>query len=927
MLRTPPQNENQTDLILPLSGTSHEINKVIDTVNSESTCELHTQINLQQENDWKIVSGKKNKRNSPENTERNTRQKLLTEYKQIVNPINKFQLLENITEIENETSSSFPEIKNINIAKTKPPPLFLAMQNFTQLHYSAIACDKFDITMKLSKNKRDSRQLDESDYRSKNGDNVLRLWNSTLQILLPVAALAVIWGRRGLFTRFLLQFNKNCISVFCPSVKDKQRLLDWIHYYISNKWFFYKDTAITTSVEFWKNGSLLCSLINNAIPGACSNPQRHWQHPPSHGQALAYKYLGIAPIFTERELSVKYLTEKQKKMLDEYINKLQQAVTKSSLQDFKFSSTYIAKGMGLVSGEQFRKMYFYIYLNVPVSHNSGDIVINIRAPSDVYHTLSIPFCSIKKTIIQKPLPTIKNYPAKFQQSFFRSVSVDSETTDKLCHKQSNIIPVMFLVENDRVKVIYIPQHSGIYEISIITNGFHLLGSPFPVSISENTSNVYDNFNETDINTNANRTITKKIVSAIIDFLDTKTEKDDSDLLLNSSTYTKNAKLEDKTGINNCNNIISSICFDHIEPEVRNDLKAFLVLKKNQSKDESKDDELQILSKSLVDKTNLENNKNRSLNILNYLSHFKDEKHNNKNKNQSASHYRNIYHNKSNSESSYSLCSYEIQSCNDFNQVLQFWKTQSELNLTKNKKIIEQCHSLPNLDSINFVDQKLSNSTNTETATKLSIITKKQLRNIHNYSRYSLPDVFADKDWIESKIDDYMDGLEFRKKFRECLNYWERLCSHSNSTDNLSLQSSDDDSIFDYSITSSNLFCRNEYLHSLFTDTYNNAIFEETRKYWENVSSFNLNDMDKSVENEVIPKRSNIALTKTKQQLLQFISKLDSFEKQKQHYATFEYDLQHNLTDDLKCINNYRENIKKRFIKNKFFFQSLEGIVR
>lgn len=73
----------------------------------------------------------------------------------------------------------------------------------------------------------------------------------------------------------------------CSAVSKKVRLLNWID-----------DRIIFTGniAEFWTDGTLLCSLINSGIPGACTNPHRHWKKPPVHGQALAYKYLGVIPV-------------------------------------------------------------------------------------------------------------------------------------------------------------------------------------------------------------------------------------------------------------------------------------------------------------------------------------------------------------------------------------------------------------------------------------------------------------------------------------------------------------------------------------------------------------------------------------------------------------------------------------------------------
>lgn len=86
------------------------------------------------------------------------------------------------------------------------------------------------------------------------------------------------------------------IAVLCPSFSKRERLVKWATTRLPPTWSSHLATLTGGISELWKDGSLLCTIINSAIPGACPNPHRHWRKPPSHAQEVAFKYLGVNPV-------------------------------------------------------------------------------------------------------------------------------------------------------------------------------------------------------------------------------------------------------------------------------------------------------------------------------------------------------------------------------------------------------------------------------------------------------------------------------------------------------------------------------------------------------------------------------------------------------------------------------------------------------
>lgn len=99
-------------------------------------------IRMKQEHGWIKVQSRKQKRNSPPANTRNTRQKLMTEYK--INPVNQFQLLANNADEQETHMSTQPQTQN----QIKIPPIMVtAVHEYNVMVKSLnnIAKDKYTI--------------------------------------------------------------------------------------------------------------------------------------------------------------------------------------------------------------------------------------------------------------------------------------------------------------------------------------------------------------------------------------------------------------------------------------------------------------------------------------------------------------------------------------------------------------------------------------------------------------------------------------------------------------------------------------------------------------------------------------------------------------------------------------------------------------
>ncbi|CAG2055956.1 unnamed protein product [Timema podura] len=84
-----------------------------------------------------------------------------------------------------------------------------------------------------------------------------------------------------------------CIRTHYDTVSSRSRkrryLLAWIKDTIPQR------PAVEELTEVWRDGALLCALINSVVPGAClTRAQSHTSL--QHGQDLANRYLGVTKV-------------------------------------------------------------------------------------------------------------------------------------------------------------------------------------------------------------------------------------------------------------------------------------------------------------------------------------------------------------------------------------------------------------------------------------------------------------------------------------------------------------------------------------------------------------------------------------------------------------------------------------------------------
>lgn len=208
--------------------------------------------------------------------------------------------------------------------------------------------------------------------------------------------------------------------------------------------------------------------------------------------------------------------------------------------------------MGLVIGEQNRPSTFYIYPNTG-NNKIENILINIKGPYNTFGSYNISdsissdninaLAKFRKDTLkeQKKL----EYKSVAQKSFFRAVSFDIGPIVNLMTNKKNTgeIAVNVELEDDRVKITFLPKFSGIYELLLTHDGQHLQGSPFITRIMKNSKDVEDTL-KTKSKTGKSK-IERKVINKSIDFINESVDvTDEFDLKLDSNNNTNNKDLSE-----------------------------------------------------------------------------------------------------------------------------------------------------------------------------------------------------------------------------------------------------------------------------------------------------------------------------------------------------------------------------------------------
>lgn len=187
-------------------------------------------------------------------------------------------------------------------------------------------------------------------------------------------------------------------------------------------------------------------------------------------------------MFTDEELSNGLTTNLERNFLH-YLSELQQLINKLSEKSYNInnvSSKYVPRGMGLVSGEQHRKVTFYVYQDENVKTvNDSTVIIQIRGPYGTYGQAVIP--RFKDGLFKVPdVKIMSDFVSKTRfkskTHFVKSFAISFLRYHKK-HMGDNIV-IDITMEDDRARVTYIPRNYGMYEITMIANGELLKGKSF-----------------------------------------------------------------------------------------------------------------------------------------------------------------------------------------------------------------------------------------------------------------------------------------------------------------------------------------------------------------------------------------------------------------------------------------------------------------
>lgn len=232
-------------------------------------------------------------------------------------------------------------------------------------------------------------------------------------------------------------------------------------------------------------------------------------------------------IFTSKELTQKSLTFHQEQKFNKYLEKIHTVLLEQidRFDKMKFSTDYVARGMGLVAAQQNRKAIFFIYPVPKQQQYICDIEIEINGP-----------CGNKGKIV---VPSIVHHnlkwqtPTDYQRSFYMTSKLNSISPTvqgssflrrlSLPVYQGSIddeLEIKVKVTSTRAKVSYYPQRIGVYEINLTTRDCHVVGSPYTIPVEISTTSNTNNSNDSDNDSDNERALPyvkrKRKITRIID---------------------------------------------------------------------------------------------------------------------------------------------------------------------------------------------------------------------------------------------------------------------------------------------------------------------------------------------------------------------------------------------------------------------------
>lgn len=187
--------------------------------------------------------------------------------------------------------------------------------------------------------------------------------------------------------------------------------------------------------------------------------------------------------------------------------------------------------MGLVTASRNKRSAFYVYPTAQQGPEPGDISIQIKGPGECYGSIIIPVIYGKAHIIRNVFLNLGNRqnimpnPSPLTQgpSYMRTYDKMNVQKNYFVPKIKNDIEVSIFIRHDRVKICYTPTMAGYHEMSLISKGCHLIGSPFVVNVGVGSIEKQDSIDylDEDITIEDVPQPERKVVFRIVDFVTEK----------------------------------------------------------------------------------------------------------------------------------------------------------------------------------------------------------------------------------------------------------------------------------------------------------------------------------------------------------------------------------------------------------------------
>ncbi|XP_028968311.1 uncharacterized protein LOC100907901 [Galendromus occidentalis] len=248
--------------------------------------------------------------------------------------------------------------------------------------------------------------------------------------------------------------------------KEKdEKLLDWVRSRVDK-------IEIENFSSSWRSGVLLCALVDSIVPGSC----------PRYDLLNEENRLGNAQLAVQllEKLSIKsFLTAQEladddadiEKPLKALLTQLRMTAAKRRLRHALKSpsddasapqnSEFFAKGMGLIFAVKGRKASFNIFRR---GQRAFSFVIEIQGPDGTLGSALITHKSVRNQASNSKLKRQLSSESK-------KIAIDYSLTDEM------------------ISVFYTPVTSGKHTLNIVSQGQHILRSPYDVSVDCNTTEV------------------------------------------------------------------------------------------------------------------------------------------------------------------------------------------------------------------------------------------------------------------------------------------------------------------------------------------------------------------------------------------------------------------------------------------------------